>query len=1009
MKKLLTFILIIFSFSAFAQERTLTGKVTDDTGQPLPGVTVIIKGTTQGAVTDYDGNYSIPGVSSESVLVFSFVGMLKQEIEVGSQTTISVTMAADTIGLEEVVAIGYGTQKKATVTGAISTVKGEELVKNRSSNFAASLAGRLPGLTVNMRSGDPGKESVQILIRGKSTLGNNQVLTVIDGVAGGNIQELNPEDIESISILKDASAAIYGARAANGVILVTTKRGKVGGPQISYSGNFGATQPTKLKNLMDSWEYAVAENEFLINQGQSVKWSDQDIALFKNGTDPLFHPNIDWYDVSFRDWTPQQQHNITLSGGTEKIKYFISGRIVDQERMFINGGDKGLNRYQLRSNIDAQVTKILKVGVDMNYSKDMVEDAFNGNYRPLWNITRMMPNAVAFWPNGLPGPTQFGYNPATQADSEVYGYNRENTFGFNTKLSFDLDLSQITSGLSLSGFGQFGDGSQNYEKFFKQSYFYNYDAVKDEYIKLPVGQTDQSPTLEETNNRSQSKTYNIKLAYQKQIGEHSIDAFVAYEQFQSNYAGFTAFRKNYLTDQLPTLSAGGDVGKDNSGYKSDAARINYFGRVNYGYKGKYLVSATLRYDGSQNFPTDNRFGLFPGVSAGWVLSQESFIKDNYAFVDVLKLKGSWGQMGNDAVPAYQYLATYNYGNGYYFGIPSVKYSGFIESTTPNPGITWEVAETTNLGFESVLWKGLLSVNLDLFQSKRKNILTKKNASTPDYSGLVLPDQNIGEVQSSGFELEIGHSKVINPDLSYFVNANMSYAKNKVNFFDESPNVLDFQKKTGYPIDAYLLYQADGIYQTQAEIDATPHLPNTKPGDIKYLDVNGDKKIDGKDMVRENLSPTPQIMYGINLGTKYKNWELSILVQGQALARTRLIPEGLYMDKEFFDGRWLKEGDNLYPRSFNSNRNAVGNNALNSTFWMKSAAFMRLKNVELAYTLPNSLTDKVNISNVRFYVNASNLFMIYDHVKIVDPETMQNGTTDIYPIQRLVNVGVRINF
>jgi TonB-dependent starch-binding outer membrane protein SusC len=315
----------------------------------------------------------------------------------------------------------------------------------------------------------------------------------------------------------------------------------------------------------------------------------------------------------------------------------------------------------------------------------------------------------------------------------------------------------------------------------------------------------------------------------------------------------------------------------------------------------------------------------------------------------------------------------------------------------------------NLGFESVLWKGLLSVNLDVFQSKRKNILTKKNASTPDYTGLTLPDVNIGTVENNGFEMELIHSKVVNNDFRYSVSGNMSYAKNKVTFFDESPNVADYQKKTGYPIDAYLLYQADGIYQTQAEIDATPHLPNTAPGDIKYLDINGDDKIDGKDMVRENLSPTPEIMYGINLGTKYINWELSILVQGQARAKTRLIPEGLYMDKVFFDGRWLKEGDNLYPRSFNSNRNAVGNNALPSTFWLKSAAFMRLKNVELAYNLPNSLTDRVNISNVRFFVNASNLFMIYDHIKIVDPETMQNGTTDIYPIQRLVNVGINVNF
>lgn len=1011
MKKILTIFLWVISVSVFAQTQNVTGKITDSAGESLPGVTVVVKGTTTGAVTDIDGNYIMNKVSSESTLVISFVGMLTQEIVVGNQTTISVTMLVDAIGIEEVVAIGYGTQKKATVTGAISTVKGDKLIKTPTSNLATSLAGQLPGLSVNVRSGDPGNENVQMLIRGKSTLGNNGVLTVIDGVAGGNIQDLNSEDIESIAVLKDASAAIYGARAANGVILVTTKRGKVGGPQISYTGNFGVTQPTMQQNLMDSWQYAVAENEYLINNGQTSKWSEQDVTLFKNGTDPLFHPNVDWYDESFRKWTSQKQHNITLSGGTEKIKYYISGRILDQDRNFKENDNKGLNRYQLRANIDAQVSKILKVGIDMNYSKDKVENAYQGNNRNWWQIRSQLPNVVAFWPNGLPGPSQFGYNPATMGSSEKFGYNRENTFGFSSKLSFDLDLSQITDGLSLSGFGRFGDSSQNFEKFFKQSYFYNYDAENDEYIKIAAGQIVQSPELLETNNRSQSKTYHIKLAYQKRFGDHNVDAFAAYEQSESNYAGFTGYRKDFLTDQLPVLSAGSDVGKDNSGYKRDAARINYFGRVNYGYKEKYLVSATLRYDGSQNFPKDERFGFFPGVSAGWVLSQESFIQDNTDYIDVLKLRGSWGKMGNDAVPPFQYLATYEYGQGYYFGESAAIVPGFKESTTPNPEITWEVAETMNIGFESVLWKGLLSFTFDVFKSKRENILTKKQASTPDYSGLILPDVNIGEVETKGYELEISHSKVINSDWSYFVSGNMSYAKNKVLFFDESPNVADYQKKTGYPIDSWLLYQADGIYQTQADIDATPHLPNTAPGDIKYLDINDDGKIDGSDRAREDLSATPQVMYGINLGAKYKNWEISMFLQGQEGSKVKLIPEGLYMDKEFFDGRWTQPGDNLYPRSFNSNRAAVGNNALNSTFWMKSGAFMRMKNVELAYTLPNSLTHKANISNVRLFVNASNLFMIYDDVKIVDPETLKNGGADLatYPIQRLVNIGVKINF
>lgn len=1007
-----TNIMLMLRSSAQQNGKNISGKVTDASGAPLPGVSVVVKGTTTGVTTDNDGKYSLFMPNDAKVVVFSFVGMSTQEVAVSAKSQYDVVLSEETIGLEEVVAIGYGVQKKATVTGSIATISGEKLAKNPSSNFATALQGQLPGLVVNARSGDPGNEAVQILIRGKSTLGSTGVLTVIDGVAGGNIQRLNPADIESISVLKDASAAIYGSQAANGVILITTKRGKLGKPTISYSGNYGITQPTRLQNLMDSWQYAVAENEYLVNTGLTKKWTDQDITLFQNGTDPMQHPNVDWYDVAMRKWTPQKQHNISLSGGTDAIKYFISGQILDQDRVFKENDNLGLNRYQLRANIDAQVTKHLSIGLDMNYNKNEIENAYQGNYRPFYAIRAMFPNWPAFYPNGLPGPIQFGENPALMGSTSKYGYNRENGFGFNTKISFKLDLSQLTDGLSLEGYGNYGDGSQNFEKFFLKSYFYTYNPANGEYVQAAAGQTTQNPELRETNNRSQSKTYNLKIGYQHTFGDHAIDAFAAAEQSTSTYAGFWAYRKDFLSDQLPVLSAGNDVGKDNSGYKSDAARLNYFGRVNYGYKGRYLVSTTLRYDGSQNFPEEKRFGLFPGVSAGWVLSKESFIQDNYKFVTLLKLKGSWGKMGNDAVPAFQYLATYKYGYGYYFGAPSTnKYPGFTLATTPNPNITWEVADTKNIGLESVLWNGLLGFNFDLFKSTRSNILTKKNASTPDYTGLVLPDMNIGTVQNSGFEMELTHSKIVNSDFSYALSGNMSYSKNEVLFFDESPNVPVYQKKTGSSIDSYLLYQAAGLYQTQADIDATPHLPNTKPGDIKYIDISKDGKIDASDMVRERFAPTPEIMYGINLSTKYKNWELSILLQGQARTQARLIPEGLNMDKTFFEGRWQKEGDNLFPRSFNSNRSAVGNNALASNFWMKDGSFMRLKNVELAYTLPKKLTDRVKLSAVRLFANGSNLLLIFDHIKIVDPETLTNGGEALatYPIQRVVNFGVNVSF
>ena len=1000
--------------SAMQQNRKVTGKITDSSGSPLPGATVAIKGTAHGTITDNNGNYTISDVPENATLQFSFVGMMSQELTVAGKTTVNVTMVEEAIGIDEVVAVGYGTQKKATVTGSIATMKGAKLMASPSSNVATSLQGRLPGLVVNVRTGDPGNENTQILIRGKATLGSNNVLTVIDGVPSGDIQRLNPADIESISILKDASAAIYGAQAANGVILVTTKRGKIGKPTVSYNGNFGVTQPTRLSNLLDSWEYAIAENEYLVNSGLTKKWTDQDITLFQNGSDPLQHPNVDWNKEVLRTWTPQQQHNLSLSGGTESVKYFLSGQLIKQERNFNNSDGLGFQQQQLRANIDAQVIKHLSVGLDMNYKEIQDEQAYegSGNQRVVFGIHQMQPQWPAFYPNGLPGPATMGLNPAVMGSSSKFGYNRQKSFGFNSKISFKLDLEQITKGLFIEGFGNFNNVSQSFEKFKLISYFYTYDPATGNYIQQRAGQETTNPDLRETSNQSHGKILNVKIGYQHTFGKHSIDAFAATEQSTSNYSGFWAYRKDYLIDQLPVLSAGNDVGKDNSGYKSSTARLNYFGRINYGFDEKYLVSATLRYDGSANFPEDKRFGLFPGVSAGWVLSKESFIMDNYKFVSLLKLKGSWGKMGNDAVPPFQYLATYKYGGGYYLGAPSTqKYPGFTQATTPNPNITWEVAETWNVGLESVLWNGLLGFNLDLFKSERSDILTKKNASTPGYTGLVLPDMNIGIVGNSGFEIALTHSKAITSDFSYAVDANMSYAHNKVIFFDESPNVSEYQKKTGYPIDSWLVYQPDGIYQNQAEIDATPHLPNTAPGDIKYLDINKDGKIDASDMARETLSPTPEIMYGINLSAKYKNWELSLLLQGQARSQVLLRPEGLNMDKVFYDGRWQKEGDNLYPRSFNSNVGATGNNALNSTFWLKDGSFMRLKNVQLAYTLPEKITDPVHLSNVRMFVSGTNLLMIYDQIKIVDPELLNNITDNLssYPIQRVINFGVNVSF
>ena len=995
-------------------QTTISGTVTDDSGMPVPSVNVQEKGTDNGVLTDFDGEFSIQVASASSVLVFSYVGMKTIEIPVSSGSPMSVELENETQDLEEVVIVGYGQQKKATVTGSISTITSEKLEETPVTNLSNALAGRLPGVVVNTRSGAPGEDDATIFIRGKGTLGNTSPLIVIDGIPDrGGFSRLNPEDIESFSVLKDASAAIYGARAANGVILITTKRGKEGKAQFSFNNSFGMSQPTRLPNLMESWQYATVENEYADNfSGAPHKWTSEDIEKFKDGSSPLSHPSTNWLDAIMKDWTNQSNHSLTVRGGSEHVQYYLSGQYLKQNGGFRNG-DFPYEQYQLRANLDVELTDDLSISLDLANREEDRNAPSAGSYgNIMYSSSRTYPYLVPRYPNGLAGK---GFQPAEPnlavGTSLEGGYNKRKTNLFNSKIGFDYNLP--VDGLKLTGYAAFDYTFYNQKHFENIWDEYVYDSGTGEFEAVPVG---RERNLTINKNDWNTQTFHIQLDYQKSFGDHNFDAFIAYEQSKYKYSALYAYREGFPSDLLDQMFAG-DINKalTNNGSESASGRINYFGRVNYDFADKYLATVTMRYDGSQNFPKGKRFGAFPSVSVGWNISEEDFM-DRLNFVNDLKIRASWGQMGNDNVGAYQYLSTYHYPKynewpwgiqgGYAFGDDIQYVSGFLEDKVPNPNITWEKATTYNIGLDGNLFDHMLNFSIDAFRSLRTDILIARNESVPGYTGLNLPDENLGEVMNQGIELNLGHTNFINDDLTFTANGNFSFARNEVKFLDEAKDLPFYQRKEGFPIDSYVVYESDGIFQTQQEVDNYPHLPGTGPGDVKLVDVNGDGEISELDQVRKNYGITPEIIYGLNLGLTYKRFDFSLFFQGQANAYLNMMPY-LNYDQDYFNQRWQQEGDNTYPRVFRDMNSGSGPSNRTSEFWLKKADFLRLKNVNVSYRLPEGWINDLKLESATVYFQGSNLFTI-DNIKYFDPES-SSGSSISYPMQRILQLGLDINF
>jgi len=1029
-KLFLAVITFSFGFCLTAQtvSRQIHGTVTDKKGESLV-VSVSIKGTTTGTFTDSNGLFTLD-VPNNAVLIVKSLGYKTKEIAVGTQSKIDIQLEEDTQLLDEIVVVGYGTQKKATLTGSVAAVKGGDLQKVPTTDLTATLAGRMPGVIVNTRGSNPGSEAIAVSIRGKSTWQGGDPLIIIDGIANrSGWERINPDEVESISVLKDASAAIYGSRGANGVILITTKRGGDGRPVMEYHGDMGFTQVARLPEMARSWQYA---QYFTEAKRSGYIFTADEIEKFKEGADPNLYPNYDMKDYILRSAAPQTTHTLSIHGGNNAVKYFISGRYLYQDAVYKNGVDN-FTSYGIRSNLDINVVKNLNISINLAGRRDDKQrsadsdagtsyvsaggftgsrstiDGAKGFFEELLGTD---PTKPVFYSNGLPAPI-YDKNLVRQIEGAP-GLNNDRISTLNSQFTARWDLPFITEGLYLEGTAAYDYANERVKQFSKSYDLYSYDSSTDSYVNLNTNPV-MSRGLYDYFYNSYRYTLNARLGYNKVINSiHNINAFIAYEQYSINTEWINATRSSFLTDQIPFQFAGDPDTQKNDGSGTEYAYRNAFGRLAYSYKDKYMLDFTLRRDESLKFAPENRVGWFPGISAGWRLSEENSVKERFQFLDNLKLRASWGQMGSDNVADYQYLASaalQGSQDSYVLGVDPKAVSSLYLSGTPNPNIKWEVANTVNAGLDGSLWKGLLGFEIDYFFSKRSNILATRNASVPTYTGLKLPAENIGKAQNRGIELMLSTRNKIG-ELSYNVSLNFTSTSNKIIYMDESPNVPDFQRREGHPIDSWLLYRTAGIFKTQEQFDNTPvKRPGARLGDIIYVDTDGNGKIDDNDKVRLYDSSLPKYIFGCNIDLNYKDFDFTMLWQGQAGAKTYINPTERNGDINIplwlYNGRWTPETAEsaTMPRAFYHRSETA--NTIPSDFWLKDASFLRLKSLELGYNIPKKVITKASLSNAKIYVSGFNL-LLFDKLKNYDPEIVNNLGV-FYPSVRVYNVGIQLTF
>jgi len=917
---LLSAILVAGTLQGFSQNR-VTGTVLDQNQSPLIGASVLVKGTTEGSLTDNSGQFTISSSSRLDTLVVSYLGFETQQVAVGGQSNLTINMMESTSSLDEVVVVAYGTQKKETVTGAVAGVKGVDLVQSPAANLSNSLAGRIPGLVVIQTSGEPGVDDPRINIRGTNTLGNSSPLIVIDGIPDrdGGIGRLNPQDIESISVLKDASAAIYGARAANGAILITTKRGTTGKPTVTYDLNLGWSQPTVIPEMSNAVEYATIMNELPIYQTipvnewetawQSIQntgtydsptdgvgtlnanYSPEAVRLHGEGSDPWGYPDTDWFADAFKTWSPQNRHNLQISGGSQNFRYLASLGYLHQDAYYHESATF-FDQYSGRVNLDADINDYINVKVGLlarREDRNFPTQSAGAIFRMLM---RGRPTEPEVWPNGKPGPDiENGQNPYV-ITTNATGYDRQPADFLQSNGSIEITNPWV-DGLKLTLMGSVDHRNEQrklwqtpWELYYWDRQTYEADGLTP-LLQPAVRSNFTDPRLQQSSESILNVNMTALLGYDITLGDHNISALAGVTKETFEGSDFTAFRKNDISAAVDQLFAGGLDQQNTGGSAYERARLGYYGRFQYNFQEKYLLEFIWRYDGSYIFPEDDRFGFFPGILGGWNISNESFF--NVPFVDYLKIRGSYGEMGNDQVffngrlQEYAFLSTYGFGT---YPINGQVVNTLRETLLANPSFTWERAKNTNVGLDATLFNGKIDVVLEYFNNNRDQILIQKTGSTPASSGInsLLPPVNEGEVRNRGFEFNVAYNGNINNEFRWRASINGGYAKNEVIFMDEVPGAPDYQRMEGKPIGAYLVYEFDGVFRDQAEIEANTIdysgvVGELLPGDMKFKDVDGNGVINGDDQVRLEENITPTFNFGATLNMQYKGFELSALFQG----------------------------------------------------------------------------------------------------------------------------------
>jgi TonB-linked SusC/RagA family outer membrane protein len=997
----------------------INGTVTDETGEPMPGVNVMVKGTSTGAVTDINGRYSINVSDGNVILVFSFMGYMVQELAVNDQTSINVILSEDVREIEEVVVVGYGTQKRGSVLGAVTSIRADAIADIPASNLSNALGGRLAGVTILSSAGKPGASS-DIQIRAVGSMNSSGPLYVIDGIVSDKFafDGLDVSEIESLSVLKDgASSAVYGVRAANGVVIVSTKKGRAGKPVISYNGSVGIDSPIKIPKTMSAWDQATIINNSLRSRGLDETnqgwYTDDELEHFKTHS-------YNWIEDAWKNPTTTN-HALNVSGGGDRIKYFVGGSLWMGTGSFNNLDYK---RYNFRANIEAEITKGLTATMNLStvtredqkpyWEYDGDNDNMSDLYKGLLYRSAIVPPYI----NGLPVGNNNEWHPLELLTDRT-GYNKKKWQEVNIIVSLEYELPFI-KGLSVKAtYNKFT--KNQFQKQFSLPYtLYNFNTlgrhghiVGDQVVSTKI--RNDGEFLRNRYYNDESYQLNGYLTYNKDFGLHSVGALFVYEQSESTNVNFQGRRNYFISPQIDQMFGGSADVKDSSvdGGAGESGRISYVGRISYNYDQKYLLEASFRYDGSQRFALDKRWGFFPSASVGWRISKESFMS-SINWLNDLKLRGSVGLLGQDNIASWQWYQSYTISApGAILGDGLTP--GIAPGAISNPDITWEKSLNYNFGIDATVFKSVI-LDFNIFKRHQYDIFGSRTETAPTTFGAAFPSENYGVVDSHGFELEIGYAGMINNEIRYHVSGNFAYAINKIIKWDEAANIRPYRSRIGKSTDAIWGYQAKGILRTQEQIDALPagyqifsQVPQLGMMDVQdfrsLLDDVPDNMVDSNDETLIAKHSTPPVNYGFSFGGSWKGISFDVVFQGFAGYYNMTNQRNVQLRPEesgfaFWNDHWTPENPNAsMPRP----RNDTGV-IRETTFWLRNNSFLRCKNLTLSYDIPKYILSAVRIERARIYFTGTNLFLLEDHIKWRDPEA---NSLNSYPLMKNFSLGLNI--